>query len=140
MKRTLDLVKTDRVQECPVFLELFKSNLPANEKLPSRINDEVFTLTLGGASAVVIGLTSILHNLLTHERVAQKLRQELIQNVPDAYNNIKWATLENLPYLTAVIQEGIRLMHDPQFQTLPYETGQERSPPHCTRRRTALHA
>ena len=49
--------------------------------------------------------------LLTNPDVLQKLKQELNEAVPDPSKSTPLVELEQLPYLTGVIQEGLRLSY-----------------------------
>lgn len=68
-------------------------------------------LTLGTAGTLTTSWTLSLatYYLLTKPSVLQKLKTELQAAIPDLSTPPPLATLENLPYLTAVVQEAIRL-------------------------------
>lgn len=49
------------------------------------------------------------YQILANPDVHRKLKAELVQAIPDPDAPLSSTRLEQLPYLTAVIQEGIRL-------------------------------
>lgn len=51
------------------------------------------------------------YHILANREIFEKLSQELKAAVPDPRNLPHWATLEKLPYLNAVVQEGLRLSY-----------------------------
>ncbi|TWU70992.1 hypothetical protein ED733_000768 [Metarhizium rileyi] len=115
-------------KDCPMFLELLNSNLPAQEKSKQRLMYEANGATLAGSGSTAIALSNIVYNLVANPRIGHKLRSELRRKVSDSKNLPTWSTLEELPYLTAVIHEGLRSMYDPSKERLPYDPSQERLP------------
>ncbi|KAL4796584.1 cytochrome protein [Aspergillus venezuelensis] len=79
-----------------IISALLESALPAEEKSPERLQDEAMT---------IIG-------------VHQRLREELIAAVPDPKNIPPWDNLTQLPYLSACIEEALRLSYG-SSQRLP---------------------
>ena len=56
-----------------------------------------------------ITLAAITYHLLADPTVLAKLRAELLVAIPDPASPPPYPTIEALPYLTAVVQEGLRL-------------------------------
>ncbi|GFN11072.1 cytochrome P450 [Aspergillus tubingensis] len=80
-------------------------NLPASEKMPLRLQQEGALLVLAGTESPAQTLNIIFYHLLANPTLLEKLRREL-RAVPIPSS---WTQLEQLPYLSAVIEEGNRL-------------------------------
>ena len=91
-----------------MFEELRDSEtLPPAEKTEKRLVDEGSTL-LGAGSETTAKTLSIIHfHLMSNPTILRTLRQELGSLPADP----SFAQLSQLPYLTAVINEGLRLHH-----------------------------
>ena len=88
-------------------------NLDPVEKTFNRINDEVDTITGAGLETVAQTLRLIIYYLYTDAVLLHRLRaelRELLQSLgPGLQGEPMLTHLERLPYLTAVIMEGLRL-------------------------------
>jgi cytochrome P450 len=84
-------------------------NLPDSEKSDDRLIDEARVLLAGGTDTTAHTLASITYHLLANPSIFKKLKKELEEAIPDPHNMPVSTQIEALPYLTAVIQEGIRL-------------------------------
>ncbi|KAK5989403.1 N-acetyltryptophan 6-hydroxylase ivoC [Cladobotryum mycophilum] len=91
-----------------VFLSMLQSDLPASEKDTDRLAAEAQTLFLGGTDTTAATLNSVTYHLLDNPDIYNKLRAELLTEVADATSLPAWEVLEKLPYLSAVILEGLR--------------------------------
>ncbi|KAL4953185.1 cytochrome P450 [Aspergillus filifer] len=80
-------------------------NLPASEKSLLRLEQEGALLALAGTESPAQTLNIIFYHLLANPALLEKLRNEL-RAVPASAS---WTQLEQLPYLSAVIEEGNRL-------------------------------
>ncbi|KAI9041023.1 putative Cytochrome P450 [Aspergillus affinis] len=80
-------------------------NLPASEKTLLRLEQEGALLALAGTESPAQTLNITFYHLLANPTLLQKLRDEL-SGVPIS---APWSQLEQLPYLSAVIEEGNRL-------------------------------
>ncbi|KAJ8067282.1 hypothetical protein OCU04_004641 [Sclerotinia nivalis] len=79
--------------------------LPPPEKALLRLQQEGALLALAGTESPAQTLKIIFYHLLANPVIMEKLRTELNTiSTPSS-----WATLEHLPYLSAVIEEGNRL-------------------------------
>jgi cytochrome P450 len=83
--------------------------LPDSEQSTDRLVDEARTLLSGGTDTTALTLASLTYHLLANPTILKKLKAELAQALPDAKAMPELAQMEALPYLTAVIQEAIRL-------------------------------
>jgi cytochrome P450 len=79
--------------------------LPAEEKTLLRLEQEGVLLVLAGTESPAKSLNTIFYHLLANPQIMTKLQEELSTVARPA----PWAQLEQLPYLTAVIEEGHRL-------------------------------
>ncbi|OTA56421.1 cytochrome P450 [Hypoxylon sp. EC38] len=94
-----------------VFGELLKSDLPPQEKSLGRLTGEASAVLSGGTETTSWTLSILTYYLLTQPRIFTKLTDELRAAVPDPQNLPPWTSLEQLPYLSAVIQESLRLSY-----------------------------
>lgn len=84
--------------------EIVQSKLPPGEKTFKRVFDEVSTTTGAGFETTAAVLRIAGFHVYSNPEILQRLRTEL-SSVAD----LDWKTLEQLPFLTAVIQESMRL-------------------------------
>ncbi|KAE8143633.1 cytochrome P450 [Aspergillus pseudotamarii] len=80
-------------------------NLPASERSLLRLEQEGALLTLAGTESPAQTLNIIFYHLLAKQSLLAKLRKEL-NTLPSPST---WTQLEQLPYLSAIIEEGNRL-------------------------------
>ncbi len=92
-----------------IFHALLNSNLPDQEKTVERLTDEAQVMIGAGQETVAWILTVIICHLLSNPLVLRNLKAELAVAMPDPEIVIPEAALANLPYLTGVIKEGLRL-------------------------------
>jgi cytochrome P450 len=96
-----------------IFHDILSSPLPAIEKRTSRLADEGATIVAAGTGTTAWALSVTVYYLLTNPSVLSQLKCELITAIPDLSISTSLATLENLPYLTGVVREGLRLSYGP---------------------------
>ncbi|PYI03028.1 benzoate 4-monooxygenase cytochrome P450 [Aspergillus sclerotiicarbonarius CBS 121057] len=99
--------KADRT----IFKKLTDPSLPAEERTLRRIQDEVFTLLGAGTETTASTLMVMIYHVSQDEGIRDKLRNELKQIMPTPTSAVTWTELEKLPYLTAVINESLRLSY-----------------------------
>ncbi|KAK0726433.1 cytochrome P450 [Apiosordaria backusii] len=91
-----------------VFAELVKSKaLPEEEMTMYRLSGEGFNFLLAGTETTAATLTIITFWLLEQPATYRKLMEDLKGLTP---STLKWAELEQRPYLWAVIHESLRMM------------------------------
>ena len=94
-----------------IFHELLqRSALPPNELTETRLTDEAITLVGAGLVTTAHTLTFISFYLLNQPETLAKLQkalQPLMQRYPA--ETPTWTQLESVPYLHAVIMEGLRM-------------------------------
>ncbi|OTA88366.1 hypothetical protein M434DRAFT_80407, partial [Hypoxylon sp. CO27-5] len=84
--------------------EIMDSKLPAPEKTTNRIFDELATVTGAGFETTAGALRVALFHIFDNENILKQLRTELA--TIDTHN---LKALEQLPYLKAVLMEGMRI-------------------------------
>ncbi|KAK3170072.1 hypothetical protein OEA41_009457 [Lepraria neglecta] len=108
----IDRVKKSRLDgkdSHTVFDEIFDSRLTEHEKRPGRLLEKAQNISIAGTETVSWTLSVITFYLLSIPRVLSKLRAELKEALPDASSHPSIKDMEQLPYLSAVILEGLRL-------------------------------
>lgn len=91
-----------------IFSELLESDMPASEKTNSRLTDEAVVLVGAGADTTAKTLTHLTYQLIKNPTVLEKLRAELRTKVRPG-ERPSLSDLQQMPYLAAVVQEGVRL-------------------------------
>ncbi|KAM0324284.1 hypothetical protein ACHAPQ_008383 [Fusarium lateritium] len=94
-----------------VFADLLQSELSEEEKNTDRLAGEAVAAVNAGTETTSWALAVITYFLLSQPETLVKLRAELSNVVDDPCHLPSWTTLEQLPYLGAVIQEGLRLSY-----------------------------
>lgn len=90
---------------------LFKSELPEPEKAIPRLGAEATLLVIAGSETSGNALTQLHYQLLANPDKLAKLQDELKESAPADIADMKWQDLRKLPYLTACIEEILRLAH-----------------------------
>jgi cytochrome P450 len=85
------------------------SDLPDTEKSFERIFEEVATVTGAGFETTGNALRLILYHIYSNPKILQRLRAELASASNATLTDMDWKTLEQQPYLTAILMEGMRL-------------------------------
>ncbi|CAG8024629.1 unnamed protein product [Penicillium salamii] len=101
---------TDQKSTVPkgtLFHALLNSKLPAEEKAPDRLSQEVFTVISAGGETTAKNLSTLSFHLLNNPDKLQRLREELDRLDPDRTASL--VEYETMPYLTSVMLEGLRL-------------------------------
>ncbi|KAL2831877.1 putative benzoate 4-monooxygenase cytochrome P450 [Aspergillus pseudoustus] len=105
-----------------VLHELVGSALPPAELKTPRLRDEAFSLMVAGSGTTAYTLRATTYHIAANPSIHRKLYNELHSAIPDLSRppppSQLLSTLEELPYLTAVIREGLRLA-EPVTHRLP---------------------
>jgi cytochrome P450 len=98
---------------------IFNSNLPPKDLELERLRDEGQGLVMAGTVTTSRCLYMMAYYLLANPEILRKLREELREPMKD-YPVVrpKWTELEKLPYLSAVIKEGLRYVVLPDWFAL----------------------
>ncbi|KAL4732999.1 cytochrome P450 [Aspergillus similis] len=94
-----------------IFHELLTGDLPEQEKRIERLWQEGQIVVGAGTETTARALSVTLFYLLDNPRIMRHLQEELERTIPDAAQSVTWQQLEQLPYLSAVICEGLRLSY-----------------------------
>ncbi len=92
-----------------VFRELLESDLPPEIKNTDRLGQEAVSVVSAGVHTTAGTLKAITYHILEDPAKLQRLRDELVTVMPLVDTLVTWSQLEQLPYLHAVVQEGLRL-------------------------------
>jgi cytochrome P450 len=90
-----------------IFHELLASDLPPKEKTYERLWQEASSLVGAGTETTANTLTVLMYYLIADPRIMKRLKAELLGAIPDPNTIPKELDLERLPYLSAVISEGL---------------------------------
>ena len=85
--------------------------LPAKEKSPARLSREAQSLIGAGTFTSAHMLATTTYHVLSNTHIFEKLLAELERAFPDPSVSPRYVELEKLPYLSAVIIEGLRIFH-----------------------------
>ncbi|KAH7348389.1 cytochrome P450 [Rhexocercosporidium sp. MPI-PUGE-AT-0058] len=96
-----------------IFHSILFSKLPPEEKTVTRLSDDAQVLTMAGTLTTAWVFELVMFWLIRQPTTLSKLKAELTTAIPrlDMIGNISLPVLEQLPYLTAVIKEGLRLTY-----------------------------
>lgn len=101
-----------------MFHTLRDSDLPASEKSLQRLCDEAEIILGAGSETTAATLSRIWFYLLQSPAILDKLRSELATIIPTPTSPIpKLSTIERLPYLSAIISEGLRISYSVTTRT-----------------------
>lgn len=112
LDQTATGMKTDikpRTGHQTVLQQLITSKLPPSQKTADRLASEMRQLIGAGVETVAWALTTTMFHILDKPAIMQELRAELETAMPDPTTTVKISQLEQLPYLTAVVKEGLRM-------------------------------
>ncbi|KAH8669055.1 cytochrome P450 [Xylariales sp. PMI_506] len=76
-----------------------------------RLKMESLALMGGASETVGNALTVIVFNVITNQQILAEIQKELAEAYPDPTMPMDFKDLENLPYLTATVKEGLRLSY-----------------------------
>ncbi|EXL75712.1 cytochrome P450 oxidoreductase [Fusarium oxysporum f. sp. conglutinans race 2 54008] len=108
-----------------IFADLLQSELDDSEKKQDRLVEEAVTIVNAGTETTSWALAVITYFLLSQPEILAKLQDELNQVVDDPCHLPSWTTLEHLPYLGAVINEGLRLSYGVSSRTARVPTTED---------------
>ncbi|KAF4550592.1 Cytochrome P450-like protein 84 [Elsinoe fawcettii] len=101
--------KSGVLLEETIFSSLRNGKLPDSERTRKRLLDEGTILVVAGGEAITQLLTIVSYHLCDNSRMLRKLQQELKKAFPEGSDEVTWERAQSLPYLTAIIQEGLRI-------------------------------
>jgi cytochrome P450 len=92
-----------------IFYEIIHSDLPPRDKTPRRLQEEAAAILGAGAVTTAWTLTVTMYHLAVQPEKLERLRAEIKSIMPDPQKPAKLQQLEQLPYLTSVIMESLRV-------------------------------
>ncbi|KAH8896145.1 putative cytochrome P450 [Thozetella sp. PMI_491] len=92
-----------------IFHSMLDAEVPPEEKTVKRLVDEAQVLTGAGTMTVAAALETIFYHLLNEEVHMRRLIEEVVGIMPNPHTVPSVAELEKLPFLNAVLCEGLRL-------------------------------
>lgn len=95
--------------ETTMFHELIYSNLPPQDKTLSRLADEAAMVVGAGGETTAQIMARSFYHIIANPHVLKKLREELNVAIPDPTIMPTIQQLQQLPYLSAVVEEGCRI-------------------------------
>ncbi|KAJ5697372.1 hypothetical protein N7488_011056 [Penicillium malachiteum] len=103
--------KNEKPEESNIYDALIGDNVPAEEKTVDRLVDEAALLLCAGTETTARSLATSMFHVINHKDIEHKLREELKTVLEKPTSKASWSDLEQLPYLTGVVNEGLRLSH-----------------------------
>jgi len=96
-----------------IFHQLLDPNATEGHVVPSvdNMRDESFVILSAATDTTGNAMTIAMYEVVTNPAIYAKLAAELNAAFPDPSVTLDFITLEKLPYLTAVIKEGLRLSY-----------------------------
>ncbi|KAE8153238.1 cytochrome P450 [Aspergillus avenaceus] len=85
--------------------------IPPEERSLARVKDEAFIFLLAGTESTARVLTTGAFWIYRDRSLLQKVRDELKPIMPEPTTRVPLTQLEKLPYLTALVNESLRLSH-----------------------------
>lgn len=101
----------DEGHQKTIFDDLYDSNLPKEEKSLDRLTQESILVVGAALDTTANTLNATLFHLLSNPAQWDSLKSEVCQAIPDVDAPPELPVLETLPYLSAVIHEGLRISH-----------------------------
>ena len=94
-----------------MFHELLNSDLPESEKTAERLVQEVQAIIGAGTETTAMTLSIITYYLLEKPEMLEKMKEELFEFQPNINADLHFQQLEQLPYLSSIVLEGLRLSY-----------------------------
>ncbi|MCJ1348578.1 hypothetical protein MMC31_006810 [Peltigera leucophlebia] len=95
-----------------IFHGLLYNDLPDSEKSMTRLIQEAHVIIMAGQETTALVLSALTYELLTNPACLTKLKEALALALPNESETPTMSKVEQIPYLTAVLYETLRL-HPP---------------------------
>jgi cytochrome P450 len=107
---TMRTIMTDKRRKDTIFAQILSSDLPESELSDQRLIDEGVLIATAGSETTAWAITIATYHIMRNPSVLAKMREESATvDIPEGDTVAPWTSLEKLPYLTAVIKEGVRM-------------------------------
>ena len=92
-----------------IFRHIVSSDMPDSERSVERLSREAMVLFGAGTATTARTMGFMSYYILNNSHMRERLGNELKDIMADYPQNLpKWSDLEKLPYLQAIIKEGLR--------------------------------
>ncbi|KIW11714.1 hypothetical protein PV08_11016 [Exophiala spinifera] len=106
----MKMIRTEKRRKDTIFAQILSSDLPEGELSDQRLIDEGVLIATAGSETTAWAITITTYHVMKNPEVRERLREELREvEIPKGDTVAPWTNLEHLPYLTAVIKEGVRM-------------------------------
>lgn len=104
-------LQSEKRRKETIFQQILSADLPPAEVSESRLVDEGTLIATAGSETTSWALAVTTYHLTRNPACMARLREELTQAMPTAAltDIASWQALEKLPYLAAVVKEGLRM-------------------------------
>ncbi|KAL8687875.1 MAG: hypothetical protein Q9218_006071 [Villophora microphyllina] len=110
-KEAHDLKGTHMDDKASLFRHILNSDMPESERSDERLSKEAQVLLAAGTATTARTLTTISYYILARPQIRARLEHELQDTMARYPERVpSWADLERLPYLQALIKEGLRFV------------------------------
>lgn len=92
-----------------IFHEILYSNIPEHEKTVDRMTQEALSVISAASETTSSVLATTIFHVLSNAHIYDLLKSELNGAMENPNLLIEWRRLEQLPYLTATVKEGLRI-------------------------------
>ncbi|RWA06192.1 hypothetical protein EKO27_g8918 [Xylaria grammica] len=92
-----------------IFHDALSADLPLEDMTLSRLQQEAMAVNGGAVETTSWALTVAVFHIVNNPSINSRLKTELVSAMPDPTKILPWNELEELPYLSAVIMEALRL-------------------------------
>lgn len=104
------MIQSERRRKDTIFAQILSTDLPEFEKSDQRLIDEGVLIATAGSETTAWAITITTYHLMNSPTVLKRMRDELSTvTVPPGDTVAPWTSLEQLPYTTAIVKEGLRL-------------------------------
>ncbi|KAH8704058.1 cytochrome P450 [Talaromyces proteolyticus] len=113
VKREVDSGEESSKTRPTIFHRLLSPDAADEYIVPTvdELKDEAYIIVAAAADTTGNAMTVATYNVVLNQDIYIQLTTELKNAFPDPSANLDFATLEKLPYLTAVIKEALRLSY-----------------------------
>ncbi|KAI0543835.1 cytochrome protein [Xylaria curta] len=94
-----------------IFASIIRSDMPRAEVTQERLQHEATALVGAGLETTMRTLTVSVYHITDNPSTYHRLRDELFTAIPDPEKIPSWESLQQLPFLTACIEESLRLSY-----------------------------
>ena len=103
----------DKSKHKTIFHQLLDPNASEGHVVPNveELTEEMFTILTAAGETTGHAMAMITYYTLSNPEIYRKLVAELKTAFPNEQATLQYLKLEKLPYLSAVIKEGLRLSH-----------------------------